>query len=107
MAAAKPPRATVVVPLVARPFVAWITRTPACAHSKAAMVPAAPPPTMSTSVTCRTIGMSSSGILRSIQLQQISGAGFDEMDSVQAAYAGLLPPPLCPLVGEGWGGGGE
>src|SRR5271166_715082 len=50
MAAAKPPRATVVVPLVARPLVTWITATPACAHSNAAMVPAAPPPMISTSV---------------------------------------------------------
>ena len=37
MAAAKPPRATVVVPLVARPLVTWMTATPAsrafeCGH---------------------------------------------------------------------------
>ena len=43
-------RATVVVPLVARPLVTWITATPASAHSNAAMVPAAPPPTINTSV---------------------------------------------------------
>src|SRR5690349_15176280 len=42
IAAAKPPRATVVVPLVARPLVA-----------------AAPPPTIKTSVLYRLIGMSS------------------------------------------------
>src|SRR5713101_5353577 len=58
MAAAKPPRATVVVPLVARPLVAWITATPASAHSNAAMVPAAPPPMISTSISWRTMGIS-------------------------------------------------
>src|SRR5262249_7685694 len=57
MAAAKPPRATVVVPLVARPLVTWITSTPASAHSNAAMVPAAPPPMIRTSVSYLTIGM--------------------------------------------------
>src|SRR5579864_9370000 len=58
MAAAKPPRATVVVPLVARPLVTWVTATPASAHSNAAMVPAAPPPTISTSVWWRLTGIS-------------------------------------------------
>ena len=57
MAAANPPRATVVVPLVARPLVAWITLTPACAHSKAAIVPAAPPPTINTSASWRSSAM--------------------------------------------------
>ena len=50
MAAAKPPRATVVVPLVARPLVTWMTLTAVSAHSNAAIVPAAPPPTINTSV---------------------------------------------------------
>src|SRR6266849_6322242 len=58
MAAAKPPRATVVVPLVARPLVTWMTATPASAHSNAAIVPAAPPPTIRTSVSWRTMGIS-------------------------------------------------
>src|SRR5208282_1990001 len=58
MAAAKPPRATVVVPLVARPLVTWMTATPASAHSNAAMVPAAPPPTISTSASWWTTGIS-------------------------------------------------
>src|SRR5262249_7548546 len=58
MAAAKPPRATVVVPLVARPLVTCMTVTPASAHSKAAIVPAAPPPMISTSVWWHIVGIS-------------------------------------------------
>src|SRR4051812_1601949 len=36
--------------------------------------------------------------------RQATNAGLAQMDSVQAAYAGLLPPPLWGRAGEGGAG---
>src|SRR5450759_4027912 len=93
MAAAKPPRATVVVPLVARPLVAWMTATPASAHSNAAMVPAAPPPTISTLVSWRTIGMSRRSRLLGLIIAVPSG--------VVASSLGDFDECVHTCVGEG------
>src|SRR5262249_62342495 len=68
----------VVVPLVARPLVTWMTSTPPSAHSHAAMVPAAPPPMMRTSVSCRLSGTSSRIGLLCFLLFVVSGVSDHE-----------------------------